>query len=509
MGVHCQTSMRPLEILLVCADFITFLVLAIPRLHAVCWMSLVVVLITLALVVTQALVEGPRWQMAPAYALAGLFLFVWIVQRFGSVDGIARQICSNRLVVGSAMILCIMLLGLSTALPIALPVFQFPRPSGPYQIGTVTYHWVDTSRHELFSSTDPQAHRELMAQVWYPVTGDPSSARTPYLQDANALSSALGRAFHVPAFVLDSLHYVTTHAIPAAPVAKDASRYPVLIFLTGLTGYRQSNTFQVEELVSHGYIVVGLDQPYAAATVVFPDGHQILGWTRDQMQPLIQQSLSPATPAPLLNGQALPNGIIPYFAQDVRFTLDRLTALNANDPNHLLTERLDLQRVGVFGVSLGAMIASEACHEDARLKACLLMDAAMPADVVQAGLQQPGMWLTRPASDMRLEQWAEADITQTLSTMQAVFDKEPVRDGFFVSIDGMFHVNFTDGPLLTPLGPLFNPPLAGPINAQRGFDIINAYSLAFFNQFLEGRQEALLDGPSQQYPEVTFEKRGV
>jgi hypothetical protein len=42
---------------------------------------------------------------------------------------------------------------------------------------------------------------------------------------------------------------------------------------------------------------------------------------------------------------------------------------------------------------------------------------------------------------------------------------------------------------------------------QRGFDIVNAYSLAFFDQHLEGHPAALLDGPSRYYPEVLFETR--
>jgi hypothetical protein len=496
--------MRPFEILLVVANFCTFVVFAVPRLRAIRWAGYVV-LITLALVVVQILVEGSRWQMVPAYVLAGLFLVVWVVQRVAPAGGSIKQILDLRVVAGCAIILCLLGMGLSAALPIVLPVFHFPSPSGPYQIGTLTYHWVDSSRHELFS-TDPRAHRELMAQVWYPVKGDSSPVRAPYVQDASALSSALARALHVPGFTFDYFQEITTHAIPSAPVADDKPSYPVLIFLTGITGYRQSNTFQVEELVSHGDIVVGLDQPYAAATVVFPDGHQILGWTRDQMQPLIQQSLSPVTPAPMLGGQALTNGIIPYFAQDVSFTLDQLTVLNTADPNGMLTGRLDLHHVGTFGISLGAMVASEACHRDARLKACLMMDAAMPADVVQAGLRQPGMWITRPASSMQLEGWSETDITQTLSTMQAVFNKEPAGDGYYVSIPGMFHVNFTDGPYFTPLAQQIG--LTGPINAQRGFAIINAYSLAFFDQHLEGRPAALLDGPSKQYPEVLFSVSG-
>lgn len=497
--------MRPGEILLVGGNCLTIVVFLVPRLRAIRWTSSMV-FIALAAAMGQILAEGARWQMVPAYVLTGIFLLAWVMQRFVQSNWLVKRLLCMRLGVGCAIVLVLLGLGFSVALPVVLPVFHFPPPSGPYQIGTLAYHWVDSSRHELLS-TNPHARRELMAQIWYPVKGNPSPVRAPYVQDASALSSALARGFHLPGFTFDYFQEIPTHAIPSAPVASDRLTYPVLLFLTGINGYRQSNTFQEEELVSHGYIVVGLDQPYAAATVVFPDGHQILGWTRDHMQPLIQQSLSPVTPAPMQGGQTLTNGIIPYFAQDVSFALDQLTTLNRADPNGMLTGRLDLQHIGTFGVSLGAMIASEACHRDLRLKACLLMDAAMPADIVQAGLRQPSMWLTRPASDMQREHWSEADITQTLNTMQAVFNKKSGAEGYYVSISGMFHVNFTDGPYFTPLAPLLSPPLAGPITIQRGFDSINAYSLAFFNQHLEGHPAALLAGPSKQYPEVLFSTR--
>ncbi len=57
--------MRPVETLLSFANLLTFVVVAVPRLHAACWMG-GVVLITLSLAVVQVLLEGPRWQMAPA-----------------------------------------------------------------------------------------------------------------------------------------------------------------------------------------------------------------------------------------------------------------------------------------------------------------------------------------------------------------------------------------------------------------------------------------------------------
>ncbi len=497
--------MRPVETLLSFANLLTFLVVAVPRLHAARWIG-GVVLITLSLAVVQVLLEGPRWQMAPAYVLTGLFLLVWLVQSFAPVGGIVEQILTNRFVAGFAIILGIIGIGIAAALPIVLPVFHFPRPSGPYAIGTVTYHWTDGSRHEVFSP-DNNTRRELMAQVWYPAKKGSSSSHAPYLPDAGAVATALARLHNFPDFVLNHLKYVTTNAAESVPVADDQPSYPVLIFLEGLTGYRQMNTFQVEELVSHGYIVVGIDQPGAAASVVFPDGHHIAGLSKTQIDPLIYQSLSPAEQAPQLFGQTFKDGIIPYFAQDVSFTLDQLASLNTGDPKRILTGKLDLEHTGMFGISLGGMIGAEACLKDPRLVACLVMDVAMTADVVQKGLRQPGMWMTRPADTMRLERqkaggWAEKDIEQTQTTMRAVYNSLP-GDGYFVQVPGMFHIDFTDLDLLSPI---FIPGFSGgPIGSQRAHEIVNAYSVAFFNKHLKGEPEALLAGPAA---EVIFEKRG-
>jgi pimeloyl-ACP methyl ester carboxylesterase len=186
-----------------------------------------------------------------------------------------------------------------------------------------------------------------------------------------------------------------------------------------------------------------------------------------------------------------------------------LSAVNASDPNHSLTGRLDLRRVGTFGISLGGMNAAEACLKDPRLKACLIMDVWMTADVVKSGLQQPTMFMTRDADTMRLERersggWTEKDISLTLTTMRAVYESL-LGDGYYLQIPTMFHINFTDAPYWSPI--MSQMGLTGPIDGQRGFDIVNAYSLAFFDRYLEGQPSPLLNGPSEQYPEVVFETR--
>ena len=60
---------------------------------------------------------------------------------------------------------------------------------------------------------------------------------------------------------------------------------------------------QVEELVSRGYVVVGLDQPGGSAAVRLTDGRTVTVLPREQIQTLIQQSITPAAVVPVLNGR--------------------------------------------------------------------------------------------------------------------------------------------------------------------------------------------------------------
>ena len=211
----------------------------------------------------------------------------------------------------------------------------------------------------------------------------------------------------------------------------------------------------------------------------------------------------------MLNGRALDTGIIPFLAADVSFTLNQLAVLNRADPNAVLTGRLNLAQVGTFGVSLGGIVGSEACRIERRLRACLFMDAPMPVDVVKIGLQQPALWITRDAETMRLERrrsggWPEAEISEHQSSMRAAFEHSRGAR-YFVQVPGMFHVNLTDVPYWSQLLPWLG--ITGPIDAQRAHNIINAYSLAFFNRHLLGHTEALIDDVASQYPEVIFDAR--
>ena len=512
--------MRTWEILLLLADLLAFLILSIRQVYGKRWMrgspaSALVALVALVMAVAQWLAEGPRWQMLPAYALTLVFLFAWLAQNSTPMGGPYGWKRLQPAAAAVVITLGALVLAIAAALPTMVPVFRFSEPSGPYAIGTLTYHWVDGSRAEAFAA-DPKERRQLMVQVWYPAHANPSGQRAAYMADADTVTTTFARLHGKPAFLFGHFKYVTSNARSSVAVAAAQPRYPVLLFLEGGTGFRQMNTFQVEHLVSHGYIVVAIDQPGAAAAVVFPDGRHALGLTVPQFHAMVGPSYMPVGSDSTRTGVLLPNGstlqdnsIIPYLSQDVSFTLDQLAALNLADPNGVLAGKLDLQRVGVFGVSLGGIVTGDACRLDARLRACLVMDAPMSIEVVKAGLKQPSMWITRDAASMRLERqraggWPDAEIEAHQNTMRATYEGLSGA-GYFVRVPGMFHGNFTDIASWTPLAPWLG--LAGPIDERQAHGIINAYSLAFFDRHLLGRSATLLDGASKKYPEVLFESR--
>jgi len=62
------------------------------------------------------------------------------------------------------------------------------------------------------------------------------------------------------------------------------------------------------------------------------------------------------------------------------------------------------------------------------------------------------------------------------------------------------HLHFSDYLLFGPNNP-------SELEPYRGYEIINAYTLAFFDTYLRGKDSELLKGPSDKYPEVTFRKK--
>ena len=432
--------------------------------------------------ILQVLLEGYRWQMVPVYLLV-LVVFALSLPSLlrNSPPGEPRARKSLPGAIGGVVLTIV-----AVSLPVLFPIPHGLPPTGPYPVGTFSMALTDSSRHEIYS-TDPQALRRIMVQVWYPADPAPGAQLAPWVDHVDIFGPAIAHVLHLPSFFLDHLKYARTNSYLDAPVSNAQSAYPLLLFSHGWTGFRAQNTYQIQELVSHGYIVAALQHTYGAVVTVFPDGTVI---------PYDPQALPEGAPTDVYNAAA--NRLVDQWAGDLGFVLDTLTQMNASDTQHGLQGHIDLSRVGVFGHSTGGGATVEFCARDARCKAGLGEDAwltPVSASVLAQGLRQPFLFLYS-------EQWSNK------SENVALFDQLDSHSDQAVTatILGTKHYDFTDLPLLTPIAAQLG--LKGPINGERVMRIVDDYSLSFFNQALLGQPTTLMEAPSAQYPEVMFPPPG-
>ena len=355
---------------------------------------------------------------------------------------------------------------------------------GKYAIGTVTYCVTDPDREEIFI-TDKHQARQIPIQVWYPAENTSHPDYAPYIPEATKVSEAISELLHIPKALLYPLQFKRSNALVKAPINKKNAQYPVLLYLTGLYGHRCISTFQIQELVSQGYIVVGIDCPMAVALATFPDGSTLKSLPRTLIDPMLNESLTEENPLLNYNGKTFEGGLIAYFAKDVSRVIDFLMTLNTNDPNNPLYNKLNLDRLGAFGVSLGGIIVSEASWKDLRIKANLIMESRIPLKITQTGLRVPTMVITRPAEAMRTERersggWTESDIQEHLSTMENLCKN--TAESEFVQIPNIFHVDFTDAPLWVPFPYLLG--FSGKTPIEETHHKLNELTLTFFEKHL-------------------------
>ncbi|WP_244200619.1 alpha/beta hydrolase family protein [Micromonospora arborensis] len=349
-----------------------------------------------------------------------------------------------------------------------------PRPTGPYRVGTVPLHLVDRSQPDPLAG--PGRYRELMVSVWYPARDVRRYPLAPWMTPAS-MRMLLASAGFAPDAALAPL----TAGHEGAPVRHSGRRLPVVLYSHGSGSHRSDTTIVVQELVSHGYVVVTVDHTYDGVGE-FPDGRVT-----------VQEEDFDSTPW--------------TYTRDVRFVLDQITDLATGgnpDVDHAplpagLGAALDLSRIGMFGWSKGGTATALTMGTDRRIRAGLSLDGPM--------VSQP-----LPATDLY----------RPFMLMTAAFTRaaEPAVAEFFTHLRGWrlniqaaeaVHSSYGDNQWLIPqLARVIGMSgkelagLVGTLDPARAVRIGQAYPLAFFDRHLRHRGGHLLSGPSRSFPEVAF-----
>lgn len=319
-----------------------------------------------------------------------------------------------------------------------------------------------------------------MVQLWYPAADTAGTQRAPYLTELDELRSVIDEE--------DAAWYrsVTTNAWLDAPVAATESGHPVLVFSHGLGSRRAHYSILAEGLASQGFLVAAIDHPFGAGAVAFPDGRVV------EQHPLWSEIQPPAYP--IEERFRFTDERAEVWANDARFVLDRLGAENQSGP---FAGRLDLDRAGVLGHSVGGKAAVIACMLDDRFDACLNLDGwPMHSHVELYGLDQPFMYVedVRDVTQEELDSWDSSLAEYARNMRDLRLRKERLLDGmrataYHVSVRGIRHAYFTDLPLLYPASA--DPDATS--DPADALETILGYAVAFFTEHVVGEETALLN----------------
>ncbi|WP_230199098.1 alpha/beta hydrolase family protein [Risungbinella massiliensis] len=395
----------------------------------------------------------------------------------------------------------------SICMAIYLPVFQLPKPSGPYQVGTQTFHMIDPNRDEIWTKASHDK-RELMVQIWYPAQNSKDNKpkalfpedTTTFQKFTQAYANGLG----VPSFVLDYWKYIKSNSYEGVDVLSSKTPYPVVLLSHGFGTTRILHTSQAEHLASNGFIVIAIDHTYSTTATVFPDG-RVTGLQTEMNLDSFFETNSKL-------------GMV--WTEDIGFIINQLEKMQSGIVQSKFQGKLDLQNLGIMGHSVGGATAFNALYLNSKIKAGINMDGTLYDRDDRNNISKPFMFIQAEDFMVQRKKMESGNIptaerkTMNISDEQfnrlkqeklkeyQIIDNVVKHGGLMISVKGAAHFNFTDLQLFSDLFSLLG--MTGDIDGERSAMIVNQYVLDFFNKHLKGTGGDLIKEPNTKYPEVIF-----
>ena len=332
----------------------------------------------------------------------------------------------------SAAALTLLASGRSARAQAASRQIALPTPTGDFALGTVRTWLVDSARREVMRS-DSRARREIVVQIWYPAARRTAPRFAAYVPDSG-FYPMLRRDEDLSDGLREQVMRLRTHADSAAPLSNDGP-FPVLLFSHGMgvTGF--SYTALIEEIASHGYVVVQIEHPYSGGTVL-PRGY-----------------VSSSTDSALTRMRLLPPNLRDGFlaarirvqTEDMKFVLRWLGGYRGLPPIQPLSKAFDLDRVGAMGHSFGGTTAIDFCRLESRVLGCADLDGRFAWDwpAYLDGLPRPLMYLRSDDLLAAQTKTDSAEVNARIEAERAAFNRSHAPT-FELIARHTLHMDFSD-----------------------------------------------------------------
>ena len=458
--------MRLFEILLLTTIiFFTLDYLTIKKLSKKISLSLISFLL-----ISHLVFEGYRWQMLPTYFLF-LLLTIIFVNNY--------KILKYNLFFTTLKILSLsIILFISFIIPNFFPVFNLPKNSGKFKIGS-DYFLLKTNREEIITK-NTNDKRELMLKVWYPAKIN-NEKKENYLNEGDRKGFA--KKYGLPASTFNYLDFIETNTYEKPEVA--SGNFPVLIFSHGSYSKASGYYAILEEIASHGYIIFNINHTYESVGSIFPDNKIIYFNKKYDLENVLSKNMTTLAWESQLNfnnaksekeklkiskkilTEYVAANITKRWSKDISDVINNLKKWNENS---FLKRHLNLKKIGVIGHSQGGSATGQAIIDDSRISVGINLDGVQWGNIIDTTFTKPFLYIS---SD-----WDK---------YHPNFNKYAYRNmnskNFYkMKIENSGHASFMDIPLLINI-PKINE--AGSINPLKGYSIINKKIISFLNTNLK------------------------
>lgn len=339
---------------------------------------------------------------------------------------------------GNVMLYCF------TLLPAVLfPQYEAPEVTGPFEVETSEYTWVDAERTEMYS--EDGGNRTLTVKFWYPKNEKASSGQEELKQESE--------------------------------------KYPLVVFSHGAFGVIDSNFSTCMELASHGYVVASIGHTYHAMFVEDCSGKVTM-----VSQEFIRQVYEANEPGDAEKERTVYENSLEWMAVrtgDENFVLDTIKDL-AGEKNESPWNLINTEKIGLFGHSMGGASSVALGRQRSDIDAVIDLEGTMLGEYT--GFENGLETFREEPYPVPLLDINSAAVYEQAATLPGrgyvnFYVGDRAADYHYKVIENAGHLNFTDLPMVSPfLAGLLG---VGETDPKECIEEINQTILDFFEEYLK------------------------
>lgn len=364
-------------------------------------------------------------------------------------------------------------------------------PSGEYNVGVTNFDYE-------FKAELNGLDRKLNIKAWYPTNAN--AGQLDVMQSPKT-ALAVVDIFGMPKFLATS---ELSHSYIDVAISKDQASYPVIIFNHGFASFHTQNTVQMQDMASHGYIVVSIAHPEISLVTEYTDGTFT---TYDENHPAYKAFAGQSTELEVIGGQlnqvlkhaegvkdfdkyweimvefsdieiyASLKPVVEQWVEDTNAIVNLIAEGEGARLSSAIGEQMSVDKIGLLGHSLGGVTSIFTNYTNDNIAATINLDAPPIYTTSAAGLN-----FDKSACHLMSDRINMGGIELDFRQINRLMLVQSSKFGCNAIFKGSAHMSFTD---MNYVGVMKLAGQLGKVDQQKMGEELNHMILWYFNKMLK------------------------